>query len=250
MRIALVIARQEWRSMMRTAQGIVPLVVLLMAAGWSFIWLLRRYEGTTEGLESLWGLAVAPWIPLLAAALSTRGFTEDRALGMMRLMFSTPVREIDWVLGKFLAVWIACAVYVLSALLLLPVVNFWVPAEATLTCMGWGVFFACAAMLLQSAMWCAVGICISLFFKRPAATGIAVLATCGALPPAVYALLRVFFPAIRSDWTWLPFQAHVYDFSTGLFSLAQCCGYLSVCALFVYAATVLLNLRRILGTES
>ncbi len=246
---AVLIAREEWRALIKSAQGLVPLGVMLAAAGGAFVWMLRAYEGTTEGMESLWGIAVAPWLPALAAALSMRGFTEDRATGMLRLMFSTPVRDVDWVLGKCIAAWAVCLVYVLAAMLLLPLTSLFAPPEATLPCSGWGVFFACVAMGLQSAMWCAAGVFASLFFRRPAATGITVLALCGALPPAAYALLRAFFPAVRSDWTWLPFQSHVYDFSTGMISLAQCTGYLSVCALMIYSATLLLGVRRTLGGE-
>lgn len=247
---AMLIARQEWRALVQCAQGLVPLGLILAAAGGTFVWMLHAYEGWQEGLESLWAIAVEPWLPLLAAALSMRGFTEDRATGMLRLMFSTPVRDVDWVLGKWAAAWAVCLVYVAAALLLIPLTRGFVPAGAMLPCAGWGVFFACVAMMLQSAMWCATGVFVSLFFRRPAATGITVLALCGVLPPALYALMRMFFPAIGSDWTWLPLQSHVYDFSTGMISLAQCTGYLSLCALMIYSATVLLGVRRMLGCES
>ncbi len=102
---------RDWKQLVRSAQGVLPFFLALSATGALLVWTLQRAEGTSESLAALWGLSTAFGLPFLAATAASRGFTQDRDNGMMRLMFSTPVRAREWVLGKVLAAWTLCMVY-------------------------------------------------------------------------------------------------------------------------------------------
>jgi len=238
---------RDWRQVVRTASGTVPMTAVLAASGWLFVWMLRRGEGGVYPVQTLWGLAVAPWLPVLAALLAMRSFPEERASGMLELLRSSPVSERDLVLGKFLAAWSAAvAVILLAALnpaLLLPRL-----AAGAALHISWTALAATGvALAMQAALWCAVGTCVSLLFRRPAAAGAATLAACCGVPFGGYAVLAMWFPAARSTLAWMPLQAHVYDFSTGLFSLSAIVLYCSTTALMLHFAVLLLQRLRLAG---
>ena len=127
------ILRRETFQLTRSVHGLTPLFLALAGAGAAFVWALRRAEGSAETLPALWGLATAFGLPFLAAVAASRGFTQDREVGMLRLMFSTPVRARWWVLGKVMAAWVLCMVYVGGMGLSCWALRHWaLPADAAL----------------------------------------------------------------------------------------------------------------------
>lgn len=209
---------REVRAWRGSLAGILPVAVFLAVEGWTFVWMLRRCEGSVLQAHSIWGISVAAWLPVLGSLVTVRSFSEERAKGMIDLMMSAPVRERDWVIGKFLGammiVWIALTLTLCVPVLVLPSLS--VPIYETFR---FTPFLITGAMLLfQSAVWCAIGTMISICFANPVAAAVVSLVVCGGVPVMVYVVILFWVPALRQSMAWMPMLSQVYDFSTGLFS--------------------------------
>ena len=225
-----------WRDAHATLTSVGGYGVLsgfLALFGWSFVEVLRRNEGGFAAAAALWGVAVAPWLPALAALVSMRLFSEERQSGTLESLLTAPVRARDVVLGKFLA---ALTVVLLGLLLaLVPVAMLMRMAPHMTGAFAPAALAAALAMLiLQAAAWVAIGTCASLLARQQATA--AVLAAVGiGLPYAAYAGLTSWIPRLQPSLSLWPPIEHVTDAATGLFALAPPVFYVSVtwCVLFV-----------------
>jgi len=218
--------------------------VFLAVCGCTFVMLLRRYEGSVLPVQTIWGLAVAPWLPVLCAVLTMRLFAEERASGMVELLISAPVRERAFVVGKFLAamtvVALAVALAAVAPLVVLP----WLSGAVSDTVHGAAFGVTWLVLVLQGAVWCAVGLMVSVCFRNQTLAAVGSLLLCAGVPVAVYVAILAWVPSVRMSLAWLPFLVHVYDFSTGLVSTAVVVLYASLTVLCLFVCSkVLAGLR-------
>ena len=94
------VSRARWMFSTALAAG-----GFLAAAGVTFAFSLEAAEGAGLSLVSLWSMSVAPWLPVLAAFLAMDVWSDERQTGRIDMLLSAPVRDRDYVLGKFLGVW-------------------------------------------------------------------------------------------------------------------------------------------------
>ena len=225
-----------WRDLRAALSGISGYGMLagfLALTGWSFVELLRRNEGGFASAQAIWGMAVAPWLPALAAAATMRLFAEERQTGTLETLLTAPVRARDMVLGKFCAALSLVVAGILLALLQAHVLRYAAPRlDGEFSAAG--MVSATVVLLLQAATWTAVGTLASLLAKQQAMAGVLTLLCIGA-PYALGAGLPAWMPRMRySVWHWPPLE-DVVDAATGLFALAPLVLYISVawCMLFV-----------------
>ncbi|MEG1479783.1 MAG: ABC transporter permease subunit [Kiritimatiellia bacterium] len=250
MNLLLTLIWREWEQLIRSVHGLLPLFFAMGASGALLVWLLRRAEGCFETLPALWGLSVAFGLPFLAAVAASRGFTHDREIGMMRLMFATPVRARYWVLGKVFAAWLLCIIYVGGTGLSCWIIIHWILPETAQIPGAWqGFLFALFALSLQSLLWSSIGTFVSLFTRSSAATIFLVLLVCLLAPPAVYLLLTLWFPELRAQWPWFPLQEQIYDCAGGIIDGRTMIGYLSASCVLIYAAGIMFDASRLCATE-
>ncbi len=225
----------------------VPVTAFLAVYGWTFVMTLRNNEGSVLQIQSIWGLSVAPWLPILSAVLTMRLFADERSTGMIDLLMSAPIRERDLVLGKFLSAMTAIAATLWLSLavpaLLLPVLSAPLLAPAGLA----AISATALILLLQASTWCAAGTMISVLFRNQAAAAVSSLVVCSAMPIAVYAGILAWLPGVRAHVAWMPLLVHVYDFSTGLFATSVIALYLATTLFFLFACSKLLALLRLRG---
>ena len=225
----------------------VPVAAFLAAFGWTFVMTVRRNEGSVLQLQSIWGLSIAPWLPILSAVLTMRLFAEERSTGMIDLLMSSPIRERDLVIGKFLSAMTVMAVALLISLavpmMILPMLS--APVQGTARVTGFVATFA--ILFLQASTWCAAGTMVSVFFRNQAAAAVSSLVLCGGIPVVVYAAILAWMPAVRSETAWMPLLVHVYDFSTGLFSTATIAVYVVTTVFFLFGCSKLLACLRLRG---
>ncbi|XXF79594.1 ABC transporter permease [Myxococcaceae bacterium GXIMD 01537] len=115
---ALLIARRELAGYLRTLGGYVIIAVLLALNGLAFnaISLGSGSRRSTEVLSSFFYLS-SGFTMVAALFISMRLLAEERQLGTLPLLYSSPVRDRDIILGKFLAglaflgLYIGCTVY-------------------------------------------------------------------------------------------------------------------------------------------
>ena len=208
---------------------------------------LRRNEGSVLQIQSVWGLSIAPWLPILSALLTMRLFAEERASGMIDLLMASPIRERDLVVGKFLsAMTVMGGALVLSLavpVVVLPLLS--APVYGTVRAVAFlATFFI---LFLQASAWCAAGTMVSVLFRNQAAAAVSSLVLCGGLPIVVYMAILAWAPSVRSGVAWMPLLVHVYDFSTGLFSTFVIVLYGALTVFFLFGCSKLLACLRLKG---
>jgi ABC-2 type transport system permease protein len=225
----------------------VPVTAFLAAFGWTFVMMLRRNEGSVLQIQSIWGLSIAPWLPVLSAVLTMRLFSEERSTGMIDLLMSSPIRERDLVIGKFMSAMTVMVVVLLVSLtvpvLILPALS--APVQGTVRVAGFVATFI--ILFLQASTWCAAGTMISVFFRNQAAAAVSSLVLCSGVPVVVYAAILGWIPSLRAETAWMPLLVHVYDFSTGLFSTAIIALYVVTTVFFLFGCSKLLACLRLRG---
>jgi len=247
----MTVTQVTWLREVRAFRGAlsccIPMTAFLAVCGWTFMIMLKHNEGSVLQIQSLWGLAVAPWLPILSAILTMRLFSEERATGMIDLLLSSPIRERELVIGKFLSaltvVAVALAVSLVVPMLALPMLS------ASVKGLVRPVAFAATygILLLQASTWCAAGTMISVLFHNQAAAAVSSLVLCSGLPVAIYLVVLVWVPSVRMEMAWLPLLMHVYDFSTGFFSTAVMTLYAALTVFFLFGCSKLLACLRLRG---
>lgn len=241
---------RDFMQLIRSAHGLGPLFLALASAGGFFVWLLMRAEGTAETLPALWGLAASSGMPFLAAVAASRGFTHDRECGMMRLMFSTPVRARSWVLGKTLAAVALCGVYLLGLGTAYWVLFRWLlPESASFPANPIGFWLVVPVLLVQALFWCSLGTLLSLFSRSSASTFLLSLMACFLAPPLIVSVLSLFTPSLTSQWPLFPLQSMVYDCAGGIVNLRMLVGCLLSTGILVYTAGFVFDALRLYATE-
>mgnify|MGYP001228255955 CR=1 FL=1 len=238
---------REVRAFGGTFSGSVPVAAFLSVCGWTFVMLLRRHEGSVLQVQSIWGVSVAPWLPILSAVLTMRLFSEERATGMIDLLLASPIRERDLVIGKYLSAMTvmaaAVALSLLSPAVILPALS--APVQGTVRVSAFAATYA--ALLLQASTWCAAGTMLSVLFRNQAAAAVGALVLCSGLPVAVYAVVLAWIPSARTQVAWMPLLMHVYDFSTGLFSTGVLSLYATLTVCFLFGCSKMLACLRLRG---
>lgn len=244
-------AQVTWLREVRAFRGAfscgVPVTAFLAVCGWTFVITLRTNEGSVLQIQSIWGLSIAPWLPLLCAVLTMRLFAEERSTGMLDLLMSAPIRERDLVIGKFLSAMTVVAVTLglsLSVpLFMLPALS--APQLGSVSAVAFATTFL--ILFLQASAWCAAGTMVSALFRNQAAAAVSSLVLCSGIPIAVYAAVLAWMPDVRSDMAWMPLLMHVYDFSTGLFSTSVIALYVTTTFFFLFACSKILVFLRVRG---
>lgn len=248
--IFLTILRREFAQLLHSGHGIVPIFLSLAGANVLLSHFLMRAEGTVETLPALWGLAVAFGLPFLAAVAASKGFTQDREKGMLRLMFSTPVRTRWWVLGKVGAAWCLCLLYIMGMALACYAQMRWLLPEDAKVYLSWsGFVLAGGILLLQALLWCSIGTFVSLFSRSSASTFLFSLVGCIFGPPVVILILTVLTTGTVMQWPWSPMQTMVYDCAGGLVDIRLAVGCLTVSTVLIYASSMVFDALRVCATE-
>lgn len=225
----------------------VPVSAFLAVGGWSLVSMLWRAEGSVLQIQTVWGLSLAPWLPILCAILTMRLFAEERSSGMIDLLMSSPIRERNIVIGKFFSAMTVVTVVLLISLALpmfvLPIFSHTV--KETIRILPFAATFF--ILFLQASTWCAAGTMVSVFFRNQAASAVSSLLLCSAAPMAIYLAILSWMPAMRAHVAWMPLMLHVYDFSTGLFSTAVLALYVFSTCFFLFGCSKLLASLRLRG---
>lgn len=227
--------------------SVVAVAGFLALAGGFFAAALFRGDGGTTPVAALWALAAVPFLPVLAAMLTMRLIADERASGRLELVLTAPVRERDVVFGKYLGA-LALSAFAIALYSLVPLVALPVCAPALRGQLTVGSFLpATLALLLQTVLWCAVGLLASACFRHAAAAAFASLILMLALPHAVFRASTAWLPVLRARLASMPFEAHIVDLATGLVSLSAIAFYLVLASFALFAATKAVAALRLRG---
>lgn len=215
--------------------------VFLVACAVRFSLDLDAADGSSLPVVAVWAASVSPFLPLLAAVLSMDVWSEERRTGRVDFLLSIAVRERDLVFGKAFGVFVA----VLALLAIDAVIGF--GALLALSPSALAGFrhaefaSAFAALALQSALWTSIGVMVSSFFIRGAASAAVSIVLTAALPRAAWLALQHWSSAGRPALGEFICDAQIVDAAMGVFSTAAVAGYViwSFAAIFIASKSVL-----------
>lgn len=246
------IARLELGVMFYSPIAWLVLVIFMIQCGVGFIDLLQKFEasqqfgnattsitislfGGNEGFFSDIQSKLYLYIPLLTMGLLSREIHS----GSIKLLLSSPVRNTEIILGKFLAMMI-------YGLLLMAVIFIIVIASALsienldLTYLAGGIF----GLYLLVCAFSAVGLFMSSLTSYQVVAAVSTLATLAALKFVGEIGRSIDF--IRDITYWISIEGRVSNFLNGLISSKDVIYFLLVIILFLVLAIMKLNSGRVI----
>lgn len=228
----------------------LAMAIFLAASGVLFAFRLERAEGTHQLLSSVWAISIAPFLPALAAIFGMDVWSDERRTGRINLLLTVDVSEWDFVLGKFFGILILEAVSIgLSLIASLGLLS--VLAPGTLLGARFVAFIpAVLALLLQSALWCAVAAMFSALCRQAFLSAALTAAFLVALPRGLWEGMLSWASVGRAAFGEMPFDAHVADIAAGVFPIGVIIAYLIFIVLALFVTVKLIALMRFQGRKS
>ncbi len=154
MRQILSITRKELHSYFGSPMALIFVGAFLAATLFTFFWADAFFSRGVADVRPLFR-----WMPILTiflvAALTMRQWSEEQQTGTLEILLTLPARQVQLVLGKFLAA-MALVVVALALTFFLPI------TVAILGDLDWGpVFGGYLAAILMAAAYVAIGLFIS-----------------------------------------------------------------------------------------
>ncbi len=236
--------RVTWRRTIGRLRGLNSTVLtaaaFLAACAALFAFNLDAAEGGRLSLAAVWTTSVSPVLPVLAALLGMDTWSEERESGRLDVLLSSPVRERDLVLGKFLGVWttalLLTAVFHLASMAFLA----WFAPRLLADLPFWGFLPGFMALALQGLAWSAVAVAASAACRRSALAACWTILLLVGVPRGGWLALLAWSRQGRTAFGEMPLDAHACDIACGLVSSATVLAYVlaAAAALFVASKTV------------
>jgi hypothetical protein len=233
--------------LVRSSAALLSVAAFLSAAAASLAFGLEASEGGPLPLGAVWALSVSPILPVLASLVSMDVWSEERRTHRIYILLSSSVRERDFVVGKFFGVW----TFLVSAVLLslvssMAVLWFFAPSVFSGVALM-GFIPALFILSLQGALWCAVSVMVSSFFRRVASSLCVSVILLTVLPRGIWAGLLAWSQEGRSIFGEMPVDAHALDFSSGAFSTGVILLYFISTALALFINSKVVSSLRLVG---
>ncbi len=208
---------------------------------------LESAEGGELSAAVVWATSVGYVLPALAAILSMDVWSEEFQSGRIDMMLTLPVRERDFVFGKFFGVLVQTMfAVVLSVLLSVSLLA--AQAPQALEGIGSGAFLlAVAALFVQATLWCALGVAMSTMFRHAATVVCASLVLMVVLPRGIWFGMRAWASSGRPSFGEFPFDAHVVDIASGMVPVGIVAAYFTSAAIALFIASKLVAGSRLAG---
>lgn len=228
----------------------LSIAVFFAGAATLFAFNLDAAEGTFSALAPLWTVSVSPILPVLAALVGMEVWSDERKTGRIDVLLSSPVRERDFVVGKFLGVWF----FVVTSILLflastLAFLNFYAPKLAVTISVA-GFLPGIILLILQGSLWSAVAIVSSALFRNAAGSAATTIFALVALPRALWAALSYWTHDGLERFGELPMDIHAFDFSSGLISVGVIVSYILLTFVALFVASKIISSLRFVGRNA
>ena len=245
-RVFLVASRSFGRLFGQSTTGFAA-VAFLASFGALFAVGLFSAEGNAVSVPSVWAIAAANAMPLLASLLTMRLWSDDGNPGRTEIDLVVPVPERTFAAGRFLAAF-AATLTVLAMSLAVPVLVLphCAPSLAS------GVSFsrllpAFAALCVFAVPLVAFGSLASVFFRKAAPAAVASFAITCAAPYAAYHALIEWSPVARLKLSEPPIEALIADAADGRFSAGAVAISFALAVFAVFVTSKVFALRRLAG---
>ncbi|MBN2496607.1 MAG: ABC transporter permease subunit [Deltaproteobacteria bacterium] len=233
------IARRELSATLRSPLGFVVAALVLALDGLLFnLWALTEGDKLSAEVLYQFFFVLSGTTMVASVFISMRLLAEEQQTGTAALLLTSPVRDFQVVMGKFLGGFLFLALLTLVTLYMPLMV--WIVGKVS-----WGhVFAGYLGLLLLGAASMAIG----LFGSAVARNQIVAAFVSGALLVALILMWKLGQEADRPLSGIFAYMAlhnlHYRSFMSGRIHLRDAVYYLSVCAFFLAAATRMLESRR------
>ncbi len=244
MRTVWIIARREFTRYFTTPAAYLAAFLFLLILGIIFYANVAAsalqasmYPGYAPGAE----IIINPMVTLLVfmiPAITMRLLAEEQRMGTIELLLTSPIRDSELVLGKWLGSFLFVGALILLTLLYPLALNQLVDPG-----IDWGpVITGYLGLLLMAAAFTALGTAISSLFSNQIAAFVATLVL-------FLVLWLIGFPSQTLNgspiWQYLDFSQHFYNtLAQGILDLRDVIYYLSITALGIFAGTMIVETRR------
>jgi ABC-2 type transport system permease protein len=230
-----------------TPLAYVILVVFLLWNGGVFALLMQNFatepeiSGSRGPLQMLFGGSILYFLPILlfCPALTMRTFAEERRSGTLETLMTAPVRDVEVVLGKYLALLVVYASLWAPTVLYALVVRRYGPVD-------WGALGAAyTGTFLIGAAFLALGMLMSALARSQVVAFILGFAVTGGLM-FLLGLGKYVFTEEREQafYSYINLWEHMEHFSVGVVDTRHVVYYVSVAALGVFLTVRALEARR------
>ncbi len=220
------------------------------AAAAFFAFNFQAAEGGRLSLATVWTMSVAPFLPVLAALFGMDVWSEERLSGRLEILLSSPVRESDFVVGKFFGVWLltlfVTALFYFSSMVFLAVFAPRLMEGVPF----WGFLPGFLILAVQSATWSAFTVMVSAASRRGAVAAVMTILFLVGLPRGIWWARMTWSNEGRLAFGEMPFDAQVCDFASGLISLPMMALYIFVTIASLFMAAKLITVMRYRGIRA
>ena len=208
---------------------------------------LEASEGAGISASVLWAASVSLVLPALSVLLAMDVWSGERLSGRIDSLLALAVRERDYVLGKFVGVYVLTLGGVVLSLAGTVGSLYFIAPQALAGSGCWEFSLAAAAVSLQGLLWCAVSVAFSSMFRHAASVACAALVVTIVLPRGVWAGLMRWSSFGRSAFGEFPLDAHVIDMASGIVPVGTAVTYVLVSAIALFVASKCVAATRLLG---
>ncbi len=240
MQRTLSIAKREFFAYFNSPIAYIVLSVFLLAVGIMFFIMSGFFivnEATMRGFFNAFHHPMFPVLPLFAAAVTMRLIAEEKRQGTFEILVTLPVRDVEIVLGKYLA-----ALLFLAAVLVL---TLGYPITVSLAAdMDWGpILGGYVGLLLLGASYLAIGLLASSLTEHQ------IIAFFSAIVISFFfyyvSYSSAFLPAsIASLVQYMSFTYHFNNLSRGVVDSRDVLFFLSIIVAALAGATLALKARK------
>ena len=213
----------------------------LVTNGVFVLFALHPFHGNAGADQPLYVVTLSGgvWVLLfLAPAITMNSFASERAQGTMQLLLTVPVREVQLVLGKFIAAVALLATLVLTTLA--QVGTLYVVSQIDLP----HLLAAYGGYLLLCALLAALGVWVSLLVESPVT---AYVMTFGGIFVLLLLTFSDQYPLMKPLYTIFAVLPRVQHFLAGEIRLGDVAWFLAASATFLLLSHAALCARRIHG---
>jgi ABC-2 type transport system permease protein len=237
-----VIFRRELAAYFTTPVAYVFIVIFLVLAGAMTFYVGNFFERGQADLQPFFDFQ--PWLYLfLIPALSMRLWAEERKSGSLEMLLTLPVTVPQAVLGKFLAAWVFIGIALALTVPLWLTVNYLGHPDNGVILAGYlGSFLMAGAFL-------AIGAACSALTKSQVIAFVISAAVCFVFIAMGSRIVLGPIEATLPGWliqtvTSLSFLDHFSGIARGQVALSDAIFFVSVMALFLFANTLLVELKK------
>jgi ABC-2 type transport system permease protein len=242
MRSTAIIFRRELASYFTTPLAYIFIVIFLVMAGALTFFVGNFFDRGQADLQPFFSFH--PWLYLvLIPALAMRLWAEERKIGTIELFLTLPISVASAVLGKFLASWAFAGI---ALILTFP---FWITVNI-LGAPDNGVILASyIGSFLMAGAFLAIGAALSALTKNQVIAFVVTAAVCFVFTVSGSSIVLGFLT------TWAPqdlldaissfsFLSHFDAITRGVIDLRDAVFFVSVIALFLFANTIIVELKK------